>query len=161
LRRGMELGEMLRTLNRFVVEQIGAAGFMFTMAAARVDQAARQLTYAAAGHPPGLLISPSGELHRLESLSTILGALEKAVPQKASEEFKLSAGDRLMLYSDGLTEVWNSAGEMLDVEGLEKIARNAAALPLPAMRQAIIQGVTSYSAEPLQDDVSLVLVEVR
>jgi len=161
LRRGMELDEMLRTLNRFVVEQIGVAGFMFTMAAARVDQTGRQLIYAAAGHPPGLLISPSGELRQLDALSTILGALVDAVPQRASREFKLSAGDRLMLYSDGLTEVWNSAGEMLDVEGLVKIARNAAALPLPAMRQAIIQGVNSYSAEPLHDDVSLVLVEVR
>ena len=66
-----------------------------------------------------------------------------------------------MLYSDGLTEVWNREGEMLDVEGLEKIVRSAAALPLPAMRQAIIQGVTSYCAEPVHDDISLVLIEVR
>ena len=160
LRNGMELAEMLRRLNRFVVERIGVAGFMFTMAAARVDQTGQQLTYAAAGHPPALLISPSGELRRLDPLSTILGALADAVPQTASREFRLLAGDRLMLYSDGLTEVWNRAGEMLDVEGLEKIARSASALPLPAMRQAIVQGVNSYSAEPLQDDVSLVLVEV-
>jgi PAS domain S-box-containing protein len=161
LRNGMELGEMLRTLNRFVVEQIGVAGFMFTMAAAKLDQTGRQLIYAAAGHPPGLLISTSGEVRQLKPCSTVLGALKDAVPQKASEEFTLSAGDRLMLYSDGLFEVWNRENEMLGVKGLEKIARSASALPLPDMRQAIIQGVNSYSAEPLQDDVSLVLVEVR
>jgi sigma-B regulation protein RsbU (phosphoserine phosphatase) len=161
LRYGMELGEMLRTLNRFVIAHIGASGYMFTMAAARLDQTGRQLIYAAAGHPPSLLISSSGEVHLLEPLSTVLGALKDAVPLEASKEFKLSAGDRLMLYSDGLIEVWNRENEMLGVEGLEKIVRSAAALPLPTMRQAIIQGVASYSAEPLQDDVSLVLVEVR
>jgi phosphoserine phosphatase RsbU/P len=161
LRNGMELGEMLRTLNRFVIANIGVSGFTFTMAAARLDQTGRQLIYAAAGHPPGLLISPSGELRKLAPLSTVLGALKDAVPPEASEEFKLSAGDRLMLYSDGLIEVWNRENEMLGVEGLERIARSAAALPLPAMRQTIIQSVNSYSAEPLQDDVSLVLAEVR
>jgi PAS domain S-box-containing protein len=158
---GMELGELLRTLNRFVIASIGVSGYMFTMAAARLDQTGRQLVYAAAGHPPSLLISPSGELRRLEPLSTVLGAMGNAVPQKASEELKLSAGYRLMIYSDGLIEVWNRENEMLGVEGLEKIARGAAALPLPAMRQAIVDGVTLYSAEALQDDVSLVLVEIR
>ena len=160
LRYGMELGEMLRTLNRFVIANIGVSGYMFTIAAARLDQTGRQLIYAAAGHPPGLLISSSGELRQLESRSTVLGALRDAVPQEASEEFELSAGDRLMLYSDGLTDVWNRDNEMLDVEGLEKIVHSAAALPLPALRHAIFQGVTSYSAEPVHDDVSLVLVEV-
>ena len=161
LRQGAEPGELLRTLNRFVIEEIGTSGFMFTMAAARLDPASRRLIYAAGGHPPGLLISSSGEVRQLESCSTVLGALDNAVPQVASEEFELSAGDRLMLYTDGLTEVWNRQGEMLDVEGLEKIVRRAAALPLPAMRQAIIQDDTSYSAGPVHDDISLVLAEVR
>jgi sigma-B regulation protein RsbU (phosphoserine phosphatase) len=142
------------------MDQIGPIGFMFTMAAARLDETGRKLSFAAAGHPPALLITPSGEVRQLESRSTVLGALDTAVPQVASEEFELSPGDRLMLYSDGLTEVWNREGQILDVEGLEKIVRGAAALPLPAMRQAIIEGVNSYSAGPVQDDVTLVLLEV-
>ena len=131
------------------------------MAAARLDETGRQLSFAAAGHPPALLISPSGELRQLEPRSTVLGAIEEAVPENATDDFELSTGDRLMLYSDGLTEVWNSDDEMLGVEGLGEIVRNAAAFPLPAMREAIIQGVNSYSAEPVHDDVSLVLVEVQ
>lgn len=161
LRNGTGLDEMLRTLNRFVKDQIGPIGFMFTVAAARLEEAGGKLNFAAAGHPAALLISSSGEVRQLESRSTVLGALDNAVPLVASEEFELSAGDRLVLYSDGLTEVWNGEGEMLEVEGLEKIVRGVAALPLPAMRQAIIEGVNSYSAGPVQDDVTLVLVEVR
>jgi len=159
LRHGTEPGEMLRTLNRFVIEQIGNIGFMFTMAVARLYPARRQLIYAAGGHPPGLLIYSSGKLQQLEPRSTVLGALENAVPRVASEEFELSAGDRLMLYSDGLTEVWNREGEMLGVDGLEKIVRGAAASPLPAMRQAVIEGVNAYSAGPVHDDMTLVIVE--
>jgi serine phosphatase RsbU (regulator of sigma subunit) len=66
-----------------------------------------------------------------------------------------------MLYSDGLLEVWNREDEMLGLEGLERIVRGAAALPLPAMRQAIIEGVNAYSAGPVHDDTTLILIEVR
>jgi serine phosphatase RsbU (regulator of sigma subunit) len=46
------------------------------------------------------------------------------VPEEAIEEFNVSAGDRLMLYSDGLTDVWNGNDEILGVEGLEKVVRD-------------------------------------
>jgi sigma-B regulation protein RsbU (phosphoserine phosphatase) len=161
LRHGMELDEMLRTLNHFVIQYMRIDGFIFTMASARLDLSGRQLIYAAAGHPPAFLISSSGEVRRVEPLSTVLGRLAEAVPEKAIEEFKLSAGDRLMLYSDALIEVWNDDGEILGVEGLERIVRKAAGFPLPAMREAIIEGVNSYSAGPLHDDVTLILAEIR
>jgi PAS domain S-box-containing protein len=161
LRHGMELDEMLRTLNHFVIQYMRIDGFIFTMASARLDLSGRQLIYAAAGHPPAFLISSSGEVRRVEPLSTVLGRLAEAVPEKAIEEFKLSAGDRLMLYSDALIEVWNDDGEILGVEGLERIVRKAAGSPLPAMREAIIEGVNSFSAGPLHDDVTLILAEIR
>jgi len=161
LRSGSHPGKLLHTLNKFVVEQIGISGFMFTMAAARLDYAGRKLTYAAGGHPPGFLISQSGELKQLDSRSTILGAMEDAVPQHASDTYELSAGDRLMIYSDGLTEVWDAKEEMLGIEGLAEIARKAVKLPLDVMREKIIKSVVSFSATPVHDDMSLVLLEVR
>lgn len=161
LRHGILPDEMLRTLNRFVIEDIKVDGFIFTMGAVRLDFSGRQLAYAGGGHPPAFLISPCGDVRRVESLSTVLGRLEKAVPEKAIEEFKLSAGDRLVLYSDGLTDVWNGNDEILGVEGLEEIALKAAALSLRAMHEAIIEEVNSYSAGPLHDDVTLILAEIH
>jgi len=161
LRGGAHPNRLLHMLNQFVVDQIGVSGFMFTMAAARLDQSGNRLTYAAGGHPPAFWISSSGELRQLEARATILGAMEDAVPEDAADRYELSRGDRLMIYSDGLTEVWDAREEMLGVEGLGELARSMATRPLAAMRDSIIQGVVSYSATPVHDDMSLILLEVR
>ena len=161
LRGGSHSGKLMRRLNDFVVQQIGISGFMFTMAAARLDEAGRRLIYAAGGHPPGFLITAAGELRMLESRATILGAIEDAVPEEATDSYDLSPGDRVMLYSDGLTEVWDAQGDMLGIEGLGQMAKRAAELPLSAMREQIIRGVVGFSATPVHDDMSLVLLEVR
>jgi len=57
--------------------------------------------------------------------------------------------------------VWDAQGEMLGIEGLGEMAKRAAHLPLPAMREQIVRGVVSFSATPVHDDMSLVLLEVR
>jgi len=160
LRGGAHPGKLLHRLNEFVVKQIGISGFMFTMGAARLDHTGLQLTYAAGGHPPAFWIPSSGDVHMLEPRATILGAIEDAVPEEAIDVYDLAPGDRVMIYSDGLTEVWDAQGEMLGIEGLAALAKRTAKLPISAMREAIIHEVVSFSATPVHDDMSLVLLEV-
>ena len=90
----------------------------------------------------------------------LLGCLLEAAPSKAADEIHLDSGDRLVVYTDGLAEVFNSADEMLGVEGLSGLVLQAAKLPLSGMRQAILDGVAAWRHGPLADDVSLVIVEV-
>jgi sigma-B regulation protein RsbU (phosphoserine phosphatase) len=82
-------------------------------------------------------------------------------PSESVDEIELTSGDRLILYTDGLTEVFNHEEEMLGVEGLSQLVLDAANLTLPEMRQAIIDGVATWRHGPLADDVSLVIVEIR
>jgi serine phosphatase RsbU (regulator of sigma subunit) len=116
---------LLQRLHDFVHNRIAADGFYFTMAASRFVQRGRRMSFAAAGHPPAMLIS-SGDLRRLDSHSGILGCLADAVPSETVQEIDLASGDRLILYTDGLTEVFNARDEMLGVVGLEVLVRESA-----------------------------------
>ena len=153
-------GSLLRRLHNFVHDRIGLDGFYFTMAVGRFAQRGRRMTFAAGGHPPAILIS-NGRLCLLDSQNGILGCLAETAPSESADEIELGSGDRLILYTDGLTEVFNQREEMLGVEGLEQLVRQSAKRALPEMRQAILDGVASWSHGPLADDVSLVIVEVR
>ena len=69
-------------------------------------------------------------------------------------------GDRIVLYTDGITDVFDSRGEMLGVEGVQKFVRETSLLPFGEMKQGILDRVAEWREGPSADDVSLVLVEV-
>ena len=160
MRSGAGLGEMLGELNRFVLRSIGSSSFLFTAAAARLDRGGRRMIFAGAGHPPGMVVTPGREPRLLESRSMVLGALEDAVESDAELSVDLDPGDRVVLYTDGLTEVFDSQGEMLDVDGLRKIVGETSRLPLGEMKQGILDRVAAWRSGPPSDDMSLVLLEV-
>lgn len=95
-----------------------------------------------------------------ESRSMVLGALLEAVDMEATLDVDLDPGDRVVLYTDGITDLFDSRGEMLGVPGVEKIVRETAHLPLSQMNQDILDRIAAWSDGPPADDVSLVLVEV-
>jgi PAS domain S-box-containing protein len=160
LERKTKPGTLLRHLHDFVHDHIGSDGFYFTMAAARFARRGRHMIFAAAGHPPAMLISKGG-LRLLDSQSGILGWLPETAPSESVNEIELAPGDRVVFYTDGLVEVFNSLDDMLGVEGLAALVRQSADRTLGEMKQAILDGVTAWRHGPLADDVSLVIVEVR
>ncbi|HEX7745393.1 MAG TPA: SpoIIE family protein phosphatase [Micromonosporaceae bacterium] len=94
--------EALTRLNRLV----GTAGqsSYATVLCMRFDPATRQISYASAGHPPPLLVSPDGATHFLHS--TALGPPIGALPTITYDtvEDRVEPGARLLLYTDGLVE---------------------------------------------------------
>jgi serine phosphatase RsbU (regulator of sigma subunit) len=66
----------------------------------------------------------------------------------------------VVLYTDGISEVFDASGEMLGTEGVQKIVRETAALPLAEMKQGILDRVTEWRDGAPTDDMSLVLLEV-
>ena len=155
------LADVLRRLNSLVIQNIDTPGFFFTLAAARIDRGGRTVEFAGAGHPPAMIVQPGGEPRLLRSRSTVLGMLPDAVHADATLHTALECGDRIVLYTDGLTEVVDSRGEMLRAEGLESFVQETALLPFGEMKQGILDRVAAWRDGPPVDDVSLVLVEVR
>jgi PAS domain S-box-containing protein len=160
IERGVDLGSMLRHLNHFVVQHLASSSFYFTIAAVRFDRTRSALQFAGAGHPPAMIIRQGESLRLLESRSMVLGLFEDAVDSEATIETPVQAGDRVIIYTDGLTENFNSRREMLGVEGLKKIVRDVSDLPLAEMKQQILNRVAAWRDGPAADDVSLVVLEL-
>lgn len=161
LQSGMPFVDMFEALNRFLIEEIDNSGMFVTVAAARIDAHRRRMLFAGAGHPPAMIARRGESLILLESRSMVLGALPDAVDVTTGIDVQLQPDDRIILYTDGITEVFNSRGEMLGVEGVQEIVRRTLSLPLEHMKQGILDGVAAWREGPPTDDVSLMLVHVR
>lgn len=158
---GAPFGDMFRHLNRFVLHDLGGSVFFFTAAAARIDRAARRITFAGAGHPPAMIVTPGKEPRLLESRSTVLGAIPDAVDTDPVIETTIEPGDRIVLYTDGITDVFDSRGEMLGVPGVQKFVRETSTLPFGQMKDALLERVAAWRQGLASDDVSLVLAEIQ
>ena len=161
LQSGMPFVDMFEELNRFLINEIGSSGMFVTVAAARINAHRRTMLFAGAGHPPAIIARRGQNPILLESRSMVLGALPDAVDVTTSVEVQLQADDRIVLYTDGITEVFNSRGEMLGVSGVQEIVRQVSSLPAEEMKQGILDAVAAWREGPPTDDVSLILVHVR
>jgi sigma-B regulation protein RsbU (phosphoserine phosphatase) len=157
---GRPLDDALRELNRFVLHDIGSPVFFITLAVARIDRDGRHMVFAGAGHPPAMIVKPGGEPRLLESRSTVLGAFPDAVAEEASCELGLESGERIVLYTDGVSDLLDSRGERLGIEGIKGLVRETALLPFDEMKRAILERLAAWRDGPPTDDISLVLVEV-
>ena len=84
------------------------------------------------------------------------------MPSIAKRPWKLPCNPAiaLLMYTDGLTENFNAQNDMLGIEGLSDIVRDTSALPLPQMKQEILDRIAQFRHGPPADDMSLVLVEI-
>ena len=159
LEREATPANLLRHLHDFVRVRLAIDAFCFTLAAVRFSMRGRRATFVAGGHPPAMHVS-DGRVRLLESQCGVLGCLSETAMPASPCEIEFAPGDRLVLYTDGLVEVFNSLDDMLGVDGLLELVRQSAKQPLPEMKRAILDGVAAWSHGPLSDDVSLVIVGV-
>ena len=151
--------DLLRHIHQFVHNRLAADAFYLTMAAVKFADGGRRVTFASAAHPAAMLVS-EGHVRLLHSQNGILGGLAETAPSNSEDEIELAPGDRLVLYTDGLAEVFNKNDDQLGVEGLQILVSQSANRALPEMKQFILDSVAAWSHSPLEDDVSLVIVEI-
>lgn len=124
-----------------------------TAAYVYLDAQREELRYSAAGHPPMFLLR-NGTVSEIAENGLILAAFDFA--SYASKTHRLQPKDRLLLYTDGIIEAANSAGEFFGADRLSQIMRESAAVSTYEAADRIIQAVRAWATS--QDDDLTVLV---
>jgi sigma-B regulation protein RsbU (phosphoserine phosphatase) len=145
------------SVNRLLCRNM-AAGRFATFCYARIDAAARRLTYANAGHNPPLLIRPNGAVEPLATGGMVLGVFPETGYEHA--EVTLEPGDRLVFYTDGITECRNADGEEYGEERLRACALAVRDRSADAIRAALLDDVNRFNGGRFEDDATLIVAAI-
>ena len=147
-------------LNDALAEESGANLFV-TLTYLIYDLKEYHLTYASGGHLPTLLLKKGEDKCRL--LVTKEGLPLGLMPGDFGEESSpLSKGDKLVLYSDGVTEAINKRGEEFGEERLSRIVEENKELSYKELLYAIKDAVNKFAKNtPQFDDITIIVMEVK
>ena len=151
-------GSVVSKLNVVICNNIASDKFV-TFCYCILDVTKNTLTYASAGHWPPVLIKRSGQTHSLKDGGPPLGLF--ADHSYENIELQLESGDRLVLYTDGLTEARNSDGAEFGEHNVARIGNENPRLNAADMLETLRREVTTFCNGVFDDDFTLVIVTVK
>ncbi len=155
VREGYTGTALVSGINELLLER-GAGPTMATLAVADLDLRNGTLLLTNAGHPPPYLIE-GGRAEELMASSLPLGS-PLSVPHQVERPFP--EGARLLLYSDGLVEATDEAGEPFSYERLAALVDGSTGKAAGELEIAVLSELDRFVGElPLADDLTLLIVE--
>ncbi len=152
-------GEMLAKLNKYVHLTLAKHSIYATAVCLRVDHKRGIVEYASGGHPPAFIRGVDGTLRDLDPTTFVLGACSEEDFDSAQVEAELSAGDSLIVYTDGAIEARATDGKMMLIGGLRKILAGGqlGSNEQGVWAQRILDEVTTYRGGLPPDDDTLAI----
>jgi serine phosphatase RsbU (regulator of sigma subunit) len=159
-RNALDLPEIAAEINAAVAGQFGASQFT-TAVLARLDLDTGRLRWINAGHPQPLILRGTSLVRPPYCAPVRPLGLQETKPVWC--ETRLEPGDRLLLYTDGITEARSPSGEFFGEQRLADFvaAAVAAGESAPETVRQLMRHVLTHQADQLQDDASIVVLEWR
>ncbi|MGO9895317.1 MAG: SpoIIE family protein phosphatase [Bryobacteraceae bacterium] len=154
--QGGELNRGVARLNRFLFERTGGEKYA-TIFYCQVERGGR-VRYVNAAHCPPLVLRSSGVTAVLEATGMPVGLIEDAEYEVA--DTRLTPGDKLLIYTDGVTEAQDAAGAFFGVKRLHALAAVHGASSAETVHDAIQMAVRDFTQGAAQsDDITLLVLE--
>lgn len=152
--KGLSPEECLQQVNRILYMESVAAMFV-TIFYGILDTRSGELHYCNGGHNPPYLLRADGQIEALELTGGIaLGAMKNSVYK--AKQMTLQSGDRIFLFTDGVTEAMDRDSELFSEARLEENLKGKAGVSLPQLMQGVIAAVNAYSTGvPQADDITI------
>jgi serine phosphatase RsbU (regulator of sigma subunit) len=157
---GLELTPLAQRLNRYACEH-SLGGQRFTTAVlGEYDPSSCKLAYVNAGHNSPIIRRSDGSTERLESGGLPLGITAEAT--FVTSEVELHSGDILVLFTDGVVEAFNSAGQEFSDARWLSLVRNLPAVPAKESLQLLMMSVETFVGQTRQsDDITCLVLRCK
>jgi serine phosphatase RsbU (regulator of sigma subunit) len=153
---GLPPERLLTTLNRVMHQRLRTPSFV-TMFFGVLDIPSGRFTFANAGHNPPILSREDGTLISLEPTGPVVGIFAEAAYKAVTIDFR--PNERLVVYSDGVTEYGNGTGEAFGETRLREVLMHAAGQPAEETCRTIVDSLHAFGGDrPYDDDVTLLVV---
>ena len=150
--------QLLQSVNQLFVENTPEDSYA-TLFYADYDDANHCLRYANCGHNPPLLLRANGDVERLGATATVLGLFTNWSCEV--KKISVGPGDVLVIYTDGVTEAPDQAGDEFGESRLLEILRAHRQRPVHEMMATILDEVQQFSGAGQADDLTLVIARAQ
>ncbi len=154
---GRDPEDIAGRLNRILLSDIGTETY-FTMVYAEVDMATGSVRLVQAGHPHPVVLRAGGRIEQLGEGGLPIGLFPDA--RYRGFQARLERGDRLLLVSDGITEMEDEGGRQLGEAGLTALLDKLRPLTGTHFMDGLLAQLELFGAPEFDDDVSGALIEM-
>ena len=149
--------DICHQVNRILCGHI-AEGRFISFFYCLLDEEVAALTYSNAGHYPPILVRSDGCVERLDVGGAVLGVFPEGTYEQG--QTSLRDGDRLLFYTDGITDVTNPGGEEFGEARLLDLAVANRSCSAPALQARLAAAVSQFSNNSFVDDATLIVLAV-
>ena len=149
--------QLCEKVNRVISSNMTPGKFI-TFFYCLLDAKQKKLSYSNAGHNRPILFHQDGSWIELKEGGLALGMSRERNYEQGEAELK--SGDRLLLFTDGVTEVTNTEGQEFGEERLIGLLANNLNLRAAELQKKVLEAVAEFSRSDFQDDVTMVVVGV-
>jgi Serine phosphatase RsbU, regulator of sigma subunit len=160
-RDGKEPGALLKELNDFITEDFGEINMFLSAFCGLLDFKTMKLLYSNHGHPDQYIYRITGsDIQRLSSQACLLGLpiSDQNIYQHA---VSFSKGDKILLFTDGVLDARNKAGESYGETRLEDFIKHQRELEPTRFNQILLDELNSFKDQQFTDDVFILSIHVK
>ncbi len=155
----VRIDDVMSRVNRFLYER--ARGEKYATVVFCTVSRSGELHWSNAGHPKPLLVRPNTEPQPLESTGIPIGMMD--IASYAVKTIQLQPGDKIVMFSDGVSEAANTKGECFDKRRLNEVLRAHASAGCAELHAKLVEAVEDFSdgAEHEDDDITTLVLEYQ
>ena len=161
VRENLLPGELLKQLDKFIEEEFEEMGFFLTAFCGLLNFSEKKLTYSNYGHPAQILLQSRENKIILMKSQTFLMGIGMEESKVYSNKIAFAQGDRLILFTDGITEAKDVKGNLFGQRKLEEFTKNNINLDIIEFNAHLTREIDKFQSGHQYDDIFLATIQIK